>query len=211
MCFLAMISFSYGFRLSWNFEWYNRCRHEVCWALVIDCNPHSFPPTKVEIEVEPQNPVVGRVANLKCKSDSSSPEVKMIWYRNNEALSGAADARTGSGNYGGQGWILWQKLKNWHFKFGSIWFTNVELLYICIQIFIINYHLFLIYKIFTSDGGVMTSSVLQTKVTEADINAVYKCEAGHMSSSKSISNSTKIPVLCKYSYIFLIILYSIFY
>ena len=132
MCFLAMISFfSYGFRLSWNFEWYNRCRHEVCWALVIDCNPHSFPPTKVEIEVEPQNPVVGSVANLKCKSDSSSPEVKMIWYRNNEFLSGAADARSGSGNYGGQGWILWQKLKNWHFKFGSIWFTNVELIDLC--------------------------------------------------------------------------------
>ena len=120
-------------------------------VLVIDCNSHSFPPTKVEIEVEPRDPVVGAVASLKCKSDSSSPQVKMVWYRNNEFLSGAADTRTGTGNY----------------------------------------------------GGVMTSSAIQTKVTEKDINAVYKCEARHVATSKSISNSTKISVQCKYHLILL--------
>lgn len=96
--------------------------------------------------MEPHNPVVGTVASLKCKSDSSSPQVKMVWYRNNEFLSGAADTRTGSGNY----------------------------------------------------GGVMTTSAIKTKVTERDINAVYKCEARHGPTSRSVSNSTKISVQCKY-------------
>merc|ERR1711911_19854 len=112
----------------------------------IDCNFHSFPPTKVEIEVEPHNPVVGTVASLKCKSDSSSPQVKIVWYRNNEVLSGTADTRTGTGNY----------------------------------------------------GGVMTTCAIKTKVTERDINAVYKCEARSGPTSRSVSNSTKISVQCKY-------------
>lgn len=75
----------------------------------------------------------------------------MVWYRNNEFLSGAADTRTGNGNY----------------------------------------------------GGVMTSSAIQTKVTERDINAVYKCEARHGATSRSISNSTKISVQCEYHLILL--------
>lgn len=36
----------------------------------------SFPPSKIEIDVEPENPVVGNVAQLQCKTDSTSPQVK---------------------------------------------------------------------------------------------------------------------------------------
>ena len=61
----------------------------------------SFPPSKVEIEVEPENPVEGNVAKLKCKTDSASPQVKIVWFRNNERMSGG-EMRTSSGKFGGR-------------------------------------------------------------------------------------------------------------
>ena len=48
-------------------------------------------------------------------------------------------------------------------------------------------------------GGSITSSLLQIDVTEAHINAEYKCEARHAATSKSVSNTTKIGVQCEYS------------
>ena len=48
-------------------------------------------------------------------------------------------------------------------------------------------------------GGTISSSLLQIDVTEAHINAEYKCEARHVATSKSVSNTTKIGVQCEYS------------
>ena len=48
-------------------------------------------------------------------------------------------------------------------------------------------------------GGSISSSVLQIDVTEAHINAEYKCEARHAATSKSVSNTTKLGVQCEYS------------
>ena len=112
----------------------------------------NFPPTKVEIEVEPENPVAGSVASLKCKADSANPQVKIVWYRNNEFLSGSGsdDTVTVSGQF----------------------------------------------------GGVVTSSIIQTDVSDADINSVYKCEARHAETSNTISNTSKIGVQCEYAILY---------
>ena len=49
-----------------------------------------------------------------------------------------------------------------------------------------------------ASGGVISSSWISTKVTEEDINSRYRCEASHKETSKSISNTTQIPVQCEY-------------
>ena len=61
----------------------------------------SFPPRRVEIEVEPESPVVGSQAVLTCRTDSSSPGVSITWYRDNQTISEAAPVRTEEGQFGG--------------------------------------------------------------------------------------------------------------
>ena len=61
----------------------------------------SFPPRRVEIEVEPESPVAGSRAVLRCRTDSSSPGVAITWYRDNHLLSGAERPVTSEGQFGG--------------------------------------------------------------------------------------------------------------
>ena len=106
----------------------------------------SFPPTRVKVEVEPESPIEGNPAVLKCLTDSSNPDVEILWWHNGELVAGS-DSQTKAGKF----------------------------------------------------GGSMTSSLLQIDVTEAHINSVYKCEARHAVTSKSVSNTTKIAVQCEYA------------
>ena len=107
----------------------------------------SFPPTSVEIEVEPESPRVGTKAVLQCRTDSSSPGVSISWYRNNNIIPGAEATRT-EGEF----------------------------------------------------GGVVTTSWISTKVTEEQINSVYRCQVNHQETSNSISNKTRIGVQCEYAF-----------
>lgn len=108
----------------------------------------SFPPTRVKVEVEPESPIEGNPAVLKCLTDSSSPDVEILWWHNGELVAGS-ESQTKAGKF----------------------------------------------------GGSMTSSLLQIDVTEAHINSVYKCEARHTATSKSVSNTTKIAVQYKPQFI----------
>ena len=106
----------------------------------------SFPPRRVKVEVEPESPIVGKPAVLKCLTDSSNPDTQILWWYNGEQIHGS-DSQTKVGIF----------------------------------------------------GGSISSSLLHIDVTEAHINAEYKCEARHAATSKSISNTTKIGVQCEYS------------
>ena len=62
----------------------------------------SFPPRSVEIEVEPESPMVGTKAVVQCRTDSSSPGVSISWYRNNNIIPAPQSARrTEEGEFGG--------------------------------------------------------------------------------------------------------------
>ena len=104
----------------------------------------TFPPTKVEIESEPRHPVEGSTAMLRCTSDSSLPQVEMIWYRDNEIMDGG-ETGTLPSNF----------------------------------------------------GGVVTSSVIRVAVTEDNIHSIYKCEARHKQTAKSVFGTLKIEAQCK--------------
>ena len=105
----------------------------------------TFPASKVEIEVEPQHPVEGSAATLRCTTDSSFPESQIVWYRDNERLKGERSSSKSS-----------------------------------------------------QFGGVSTSSVIRTMVTEDNIHSVYRCEARHQPTSKTVSGKIKISAQCKY-------------
>ena len=72
----------------------------------------SFPPRSVEIEVEPDSPMVGTKAVVKCRTDSSSPAGSISWYRNNKILPHPPSARrTEEGEFGGVVTTSWISTK----------------------------------------------------------------------------------------------------